>query len=309
MVYSLQTPGGVFALCSVPQKKEQEGMGVEDNGPNLEELGQRMEKLERENREMREELGSGASEREFGMSQQQPQATQAKEMSDASSKTVSGVLLGPRNKQAYSRPLVGVIPSYLVGVVVTCAVAGYGGFYALWGYGPPMQWLGLIAALVFGVYAGIRDGKEFIFGRFQYVGLITAIGVTTVEFLASFWAVSHWPEGTYTGPTPMAWLLRNLVFVMVTIFASTWLMFSSGASLGTALQLFWTGGQEQVGQDGSIQSSGEGGAASTSGVRTQQSSSEGGAESTSGVKAQVWLGFAGTVLAALIGLVGTLSQQ
>jgi hypothetical protein len=289
MVYSLQTPGGVFALRSVPQKKEQEGMGAEDNGPNLEELGQRMEKLERENRELREALGSGASEHEFGTPQQQPQATQAKEMPDASSKRVSGLLLGPRNKQAYSRPLVGVIPSYMVGLVVTCAVAGYGGFYALWGDVPPMQWLGLIAALVFGFYAGIRDGKEFIFGRFQYVGLITAICVTAVEFLASFWAVSHWAENPEA--TAMDWLLGNLVFVMVTIFASTWLMFSSGASLGTALQLFWTGEQEQVGQDGYIQSSGEGGAASTSGV-----------------KAQVWLGFAGTVLAALIGLVGTLSQ-
>jgi hypothetical protein len=282
-------------------------MGAEDNGPNLEELARRMEALERENRELREELGSGASEREFGTPQQQPQATQAKEVPDASSKTVSGVLLGSRNKQAYSRPLVGVIPPYLVGVVVTCAVAAYGGYSALWDGGPLMRWLGLIAALVFGVYAGIRDGREFAFGRFQYVGLITAIGVTVVAFLASFWAVSHWPENDLPGPTAMDWLLGNLVFVMVAIFASTWLLFISGASLGTALQLFWTGEEEQVGQDGSIQSSSEGGSASTSGVRTQQSSSEGGSASTSSVKAQVWLGFAGTVLAALIGLVGTLT--
>jgi hypothetical protein len=203
-------------------------MGAEDNGPNLEELtrrmealerenqelreARRMEALERENRELREELGSSASKHEFGTPQQQPQATQAKEMTDASSKTVGGLLLGPRNKQAYSRPLVGVLPSYVVGLVVTCAVAGYGGFYALWGPSPPMRWLGLIAALFFGVYAGIRDGREFVFGRFQYVGLITAIGVTVVAFLASFWAVSNWPEGTYTGPTPMAWLLRHLIW-------------------------------------------------------------------------------------------------
>ena len=69
-------------------------MGAEDNGPNLEELARRMEALERENRELREELGSGASEREFGTPQQQPQAPQAKETTDASSKTVSGLLLG-----------------------------------------------------------------------------------------------------------------------------------------------------------------------------------------------------------------------
>src|SRR5215211_7161125 len=289
MLYSLHTLGGAFTLRSAQQKKEQEGMGAEDNGPNLEELGRRMEALERENRELREALGSSASKHEFGAPQQQPQATQAKEMTDASSKTVGGLLLGPRNKQAYSRPLVGVLPSYVVGLVVTCAVAGYGGFYALWGPAPPMRWLGLIAALFFGVYAGIRDGREFVFGRFQYVGLITAIGVTVVAFLASFWAVSNWTEGTYTGPTPMAWLLRHLVFVMVAVFASTWLLFISGASLGTALQLFWTGEQEQVGQDGSIQSSSEGGSGSTSGVRTQQSSGEG-----------------GSVLAAVIGLIGTM---
>jgi hypothetical protein len=281
-------------------------MGAEDNGPNLEELGQRMEKLERENRELREALGSNASEHEFGTPQQQPQATQAKERPDASSKTVGGLLLGPRKKQAYSRPLVGVLPPYVVGLVVTCAVAGYGGFYALWGAGPLMRWLGLIAALFFGVYAGIRDGREFVFGRFQYVGLITAIGVTVVAFLASFLAVSGWAEGTYPGPTPMAWLLRNLIFVMVALFASTWLLFISGTSLGTALQLYWTSEQEQVGQDGSIQSSSEGRSASTSGVRTQQSSGEGGSASTSSVKAQVWLGFAGTMLAALIGLIGTM---
>jgi hypothetical protein len=288
--------------ANAPQKKEQESMGAEDNGPNLEELARRMEALERENRELREALGSGTPDREL----ERPQQPQAKEMTDASSKTVGGLLLGPRNKQAYSRPLVGVLPSYVVGLVVTCAVAGYGGFYALWGPSPPMRWLGLIAALFFGVYAGIRDGREFVFGRFQYVGLITAIGVTVVAFLASFWAVSNWPEGTYTGPTPMAWLLRHLIFVMVAVFASTWLLFISGASLGTALQLFWTGEQEQVGQDGSIQSSSEGGSASTSGVRTRQGGSEGGSASASGVKAQVWLGFAGTVLAALIGLIGTL---
>src|SRR5215211_6551180 len=289
MLYSLHTLGGAFTLRSAQQKKEQEGMGAEDNGPNLEELGRRMEALERENRELREALGSSASKHEFGTPQQQPQATQAKEMTDASSKTVGGLLLGPRNKQAYSRPLVGVLPSYVVGLVVTCAVAGYGGFYALWGGGLPMRWLGLIAALFFGVYAGIRDGREFVFGRFQYVGLITAIGVTVVAFLASFLAVSGWPVGTYPGPTPMAWLLRNLIFVMVALFASTWLLFISGTSLGTALQLYWTGEQEQVGQDGSI-----------------QSSSEGGSASTSSVKAQVWLGFAGTTLAALIGLIGTM---
>src|SRR5215216_3280263 len=142
MLYSLHTLGGAFTLRSAQQKKEQEGMGAEDNGPNLEELGRRMEALEQENRELRQALGSSASEREFETPQQQRQATQAKEMTDASSKTVSGLLLGPRNKQAYSRPLVGVLPPYVVGLVVTCAVAAYGSFYAIWGGPPLLRWLG-----------------------------------------------------------------------------------------------------------------------------------------------------------------------
>jgi hypothetical protein len=39
-----------------------------------------------------------------------------------------------------------------------------------------------IAALFFGAYGGIRDGSKFVFGRFQYVGLITAIGTTLIVF-------------------------------------------------------------------------------------------------------------------------------
>jgi hypothetical protein len=67
------------------------------------------------------------------------------------------------------------------------------------------------------------------------------------------------------------------------VFVTTWLLFVSGALLGTALQL-WASEKERVGRGGSVQGSDEGGVASTSEVR-----------------AQVWLGFAGTVLAALIG--------
>ena len=43
--------------------------------------------------------------------------------------------------------------------------------------------LASIAALFFGAYGGIRDGSRFVFGRFQCVGLITAIGTTVVVFL------------------------------------------------------------------------------------------------------------------------------
>src|SRR5215218_1139325 len=100
-------------------------MGGEDNGPNLEELARRMEALERENQELREALGSGASDRRVETPQQQPQATQAKEVAVASTKTVRGLLLGPRDEQAYSRPFAGVLPSYLVGLLLTCAVAAY----------------------------------------------------------------------------------------------------------------------------------------------------------------------------------------
>ena len=67
------------------------------------------------------------------------------------------------------------------------------------------------------------------------------------------------------------------------------MLFVAGVLLGTALQL-WASEKERVGQGGSIQSSDD----------------EGTSASTSGVRAQVWLGFAGTVLAALIALIGTL---
>ena len=77
-------------------------------------------------------------------------------------------------------------------------------------------------------------------------------------------------------------------FAIGAVFVSTWLLFVSGALLGAALQL-WASEKERGGREGSLQGSGEGRSASTSGVR-----------------AQVWLGFAGTVLAALIALIGTL---
>jgi hypothetical protein len=88
--------------------------------------------------------------------------------------------------------------------------------------------------------------------------------------------------------------LRELIadelnpFIIGAVFVTTWLLFVSGALLGTALQL-WAIEQERVEQTGSIQDGDGRGSASTSGVRVQ-----------------LWLGFAGTVLAALIGLIGTL---
>ena len=269
---------------------EKEHMGPQDNGLTLEGLAQRLEALARENRELREALGSGASEREGETPHQQPQATQAREITIASSKTVGGLLLGPRDEQAYSRPLAGVLPSYVVGWLLTCAAAAYGPYVALnITGGEVLGWLGLgaIASLFFGAYGGIRDGRKFVFARFQHVGLITAIGATMVMFLTSLWIVSSlWrppPEGG-----ALRWILEDTLFPIGAVSASTWLLFVSGALLGTALGL-WASDKERVGREGTIQGSGEGGSASTSGVR-----------------AQVWLGFAGTVLAAFISLIGTL---
>jgi hypothetical protein len=82
--------GARHLLCAPPQKMEQESMGGEDNGQNLEKLARRLEALERENRELREALGSVASEHQLETPQQELQATQAKEMTLASSKTVRG---------------------------------------------------------------------------------------------------------------------------------------------------------------------------------------------------------------------------
>jgi hypothetical protein len=62
--------------------------------------------------------------------------------------------------------------------------------------------------------------------------------------------------------------------------ASRWLLFISGVLLGTALQRRRASEKEQFGREGSIQ-----------GIS---------------VRTQAWLGFAGTVLAALITLIGNL---
>ena len=274
-------------------------MGAEDdNGQNLEELTRRMEALERENRELREALGSGASESRWETPHQQPQPTRARETTLASAKTVRGLLLGPRDEQAYSRPLTGVLPSYVVGWLLTYAFAAYAAYVAFLvtvrPHGGGIHWLGLvpIAAMLFGIYGGIRDGSKFAFARFQYAGLVTATGTTVVMFVVSL-GIAHW----YWSPEEyrdIGFALEELItdelnpFVVGAVFVSTWLLFVSGALLGTALQI-WASEKERVGRDSSIRGSGEGGSASTSGVR-----------------AQVWLGFAGTVLAALIALIGTL---
>jgi hypothetical protein len=284
--------GARHLLCAPPQKMEQESMGGEDNGQNLEKLARRLEALERENRELREALGSAASHREL----ETPQASHAKEMAVASSKTVGGLLLGSRDEQAYSRPVAGVLPSYVVGWLLTCAVGAFATYIALFVTATPhsegIGWLGLapIAALFFGLYGGIRDGSKFVFARFQYVGLITAIGTTVVVFLMSLWIMHKSYGGKFEDLefTLERLLMTESLFSIGAVFVCTWLLFVSGALVGTGLQL-WASEKEQFGREGSVQGRGEGGSASTSSVR-----------------AQVWLGFAGTVLAALITFIGTL---
>jgi hypothetical protein len=102
-------------------------MGGEDNGSNSEELAQRIEALERENQELREALGSGAPHSESKRTLQEPQG---RDVTNASSTTVRGLLLGPRDEQAYSRSYSGVLPSYVVGWLLTCAVGAYGAYTA-----------------------------------------------------------------------------------------------------------------------------------------------------------------------------------
>jgi hypothetical protein len=102
-------------------------MGSEDNGPNSDELARRIEALERENRELREALGSGPSRSDSQRTRQRPQAI---DVTGASTKTVRGLLLGPRDEQAYSRPLAGVLPSYVVGCLLTFAAGAYGAYIA-----------------------------------------------------------------------------------------------------------------------------------------------------------------------------------
>jgi len=269
-------------------------MGEEDTGPNSDELARRIEALERENRELRETLVSGASHSESKGARQQAQASGA---TDASPETVRGLLLGPRSERAYSRPLARVLPAYVVGWLLTLAVGSYGAYIAFWvtvgAHSVGTIWLGLgpIAALFFGAYGGVRDGGKFVFATFQYVGLITAIGTTVMVFLVSLGIVHwFWPE-VYRD---IGFALQDLItdelnpFVLGAVFVTTWLLFVSGAMLGTALQL-WANERERASRGDSIHYDDESGSARTSGVRVQ-----------------LWLGFAGTVIAALIGLIGTL---
>jgi len=81
--------------------------------------------------------------------------------------------------------------------------------------------------------------------------------------------------------TALEWVTANVLSTIAFASVGIWLLFVSCALLGTALQL-WTTAKEQVGAEVE------------------------GSASTSSVKAQVWLGFAGTVLAAFIGLIGTM---
>jgi hypothetical protein len=103
------------------------------------------------------------------------------------------------------------------------------------------------------------------------MGLITAVGTAVVVFLVSLGIVHwFWPE-VYRD---IGFALRELItdelnpFVLGAVFVTTWLLFVSGAMLGTALQL-WANGRERVGRRGPIQHDDDGGSASASGARAQ----------------------------------------
>jgi hypothetical protein len=123
------------------------------------------------------------------------------------------------------------------------------------------------------------------------VGLATAIGTTVVVFLVSL-GIAHWFwPAAYRD---LGFALRELItdelnpFVLGAVFVSTWLLFVSGAMLGTALQL-WATEWDRVDRKAPF-----------------HHDDERGPESASRMRVQLWLGFAGTIIAALIGLIGTL---
>ena len=98
--------------------------------------------------------------------------------------------------------------------------------------------------MFFGAYGGIRDGSKFGFARFQYVGLITAIGTTVVVFLVSLGIVHwYWWVEAYRD---IGFAIKDLIadelnpFVIGAVFASTWLLFVSGV-------LLWAGETERGG--------------------------------------------------------------
>jgi hypothetical protein len=156
-----------------------------------------------------------------------------------------------------------------VGCLLTCAVAAYGCYVALYIFEGNQRiwlWMSAIAALFFGFYGGVRDGRKFEFGRFQYVGLVTAIATAVAMYLASLWIVIVFWGGVCCGDTPLQWITAELLFPIGAVSVGTWLLFISGALLGTSLQ----------------------------------------AASTSSAKTQAWVGFAGTAATALLAFLGNL---
>jgi hypothetical protein len=134
------------------------------------------------------------------------------------------------------------------------------------------MWLGPSAALFFGVYGGVRGGSRFVFARFQYAGLVTTVGTTTTVRFAGF-SIVHWVWRAEVYEH-VVFTLRSLIadelssFVLGAVFASTWLLFVSGAPLGTALQL-WTSEGTRLGWVASVRDDSEGTPASNSSVRAQ----------------------------------------
>jgi hypothetical protein len=193
--------------------------------------------------------------------------------------TWRGLFLGPREDRAPYK----VWPSYIFGVLLIWVAAAFSTYLiehpsllrpGLGGLVASGVSLHLIVAFGFGVYAGIKDGGAFKFWKFLLVGVIAAIGATVVVIFMSVWANAS-PQQFIE---QLLTVTRTNTLHRGAVFVPTLLLFISGVKIGRALQLW--GGQER---QRFVLGSGERRSARDSGAWTQ-----------------AWLGFAGTVLGALI---------
>jgi hypothetical protein len=159
------------------------------------------------------------------------------------SKAPRGVLLPPRDDDAYSprRWPVMVLPAYVIGCLLCCGAAVFNTFLfenpsfvrATSPILSAVSWH-VVAVLLFGLYAGLRDGTskavKFVRDLFVVAGLVTATGVTLAIILVSIWAND--------APIEVLWsfTIRNTI-VRSSNFIGMCVLFYFAVQLGKALQL------------------------------------------------------------------------
>jgi hypothetical protein len=231
----------------------------------VEGINHRMTALERESRHQRDTVVGFANDERKAGQEFHVGAPEA-------SRPIRDWLLSPRDETAYAhRTTYEMLPWYVIGCVLVWAAAAFGSYDAQSNgvsWGPIIDSttavvsLRGIVAFGFGVYAGIRDGRQLKFPMFIAIGFIVGLGAAAATAIVSYWIFGHTPGIIFSS---------DRLITMITKLVSTWVLFVSGALLGKVLK-DWASAEGRV--------------------DTQRLS--------------VILVFAGTVISALIGLIGSL---